>query len=93
MLASLSSLHSGSGERHLIRLWSRNGEMIGTLENPQNKEITAISFSEDGKQLMATGVDRDRLVIAWNLDRQKLLNLGCQWLNNYLKGKEQNVCF
>ncbi|MGB3536366.1 MAG: CHAT domain-containing protein [Microcoleaceae cyanobacterium] len=71
---------------HTIKLWKTDGSFIKTLTGHRDV-VSAIVFSPDGKTL-ASG-SKDETVILWNwqdnLDIDRLLELGCDWVRDYLK--------
>ena len=66
-----------------VKLWSINGELITTLAG-HIAEVNSVEFSADSFSL-ATG-SSDSRVILWNISHltvKKLLNTGCNWINDY----------
>lgn len=75
---------SGSND-HTIKLWTLDGKIFSTLRG-HNSGINHLVFNEKKSQLIA--LTDDNRIIIWNLknigDLDQLLNLGCNWLNDYL---------
>jgi WD40 repeat protein len=69
-----------------IKLWKTDGSFIKTLTGHRDA-VSAIVFSPDGQTLASAS--KDETVILWNwqenLDIERLLELGCDWLRDYLK--------
>ncbi|MBD2440278.1 AAA-like domain-containing protein [Nostoc sp. FACHB-110] len=65
----------------IIKIWSVTGREIHTLKGGKNK-FAYISFSPDGKTLAVN--DHIGNVILWNFDITELLNMGREWMRDYL---------
>jgi WD40 repeat protein len=72
-----------------VKLWNRTGELLTTLEGHTDR-VMSVSFSPDGRTLASTSVDG--AVKIWDFGTQKftsepeiLLEIGCGWLNHYLR--------
>jgi WD40 repeat protein len=74
-------LLASASEDKTVNLWSRNGNLIKSLEG-HNQEVFGVSFSPDG-QLIASASE-DRTVILWNMDLESLMDRGCNWVQDYL---------
>lgn len=72
---------ASSSEDRTVRLWSREGTLIETLEHEES--VTALSFSPDSKTL-AAALDNGKVVL-WNLDINDLLAKGCDKIRGYLE--------
>ena len=68
-----------------IKLWSLEGKLLHTIKGYRG-EIWDVSFSPNGEKLAFAGSDNN--IVALNLNYLKdldgLLQLSCDWLNNYL---------
>lgn len=65
-----------------VRLWSLKHQHIETFEG-NNDSILALNFSEDGKTLLS--VNNNKVLEKWNFDLNYQLNLGCEWVGDYLR--------
>ena len=70
-----------------VKLWQTgDGTLIKTLTGHRGA-VSAIAFSPDGNALASAS--KDETVILWNLqenlDLERLLELGCDWVHDYLK--------
>ncbi|MGB6301402.1 MAG: hypothetical protein WBF90_35195 [Rivularia sp. (in: cyanobacteria)] len=70
-----------------IKLWQRDGTLLITLK-ADREEFTSISFSPDGEILSGTNTGTVILRDLDNLTLEKLLNKGCDALQDYGKGVE-----
>ncbi len=78
-------LIASASEDNTVNLWSTNGNFINSLEG-HSKSVFGVSFSPDGKLLASAS--EDKTMILWNLDLDKLLGLGCDWVQDYLSHSE-----
>jgi WD40 repeat protein len=89
-----SQMIASASEDGTVKLWSRNGTLIKTIEH--SGSVNSLSFSPDGKSL-ATAVDNGT-VLLWNLDLDDLLGRGCDWVRGYLENnssiskEDRNLC-
>ncbi len=69
-----------------VKLWQPNGTLLITLK-ADREEFTSISFTPDGKTLLS-GTNRGTIILRDldNLTLEKLLNKGCNALQDYGKG-------
>jgi WD40 repeat protein len=82
------TIASGSWD-NTVKLWSVEGQPLQTLI-ANTSELTSLAFSPDGKTL-ASG-SGDKTLILWNLpdlQRDKLMASGCDWLRDYLKNNSK----
>jgi WD40 repeat protein len=90
------SIVSG-GEDGTIKFWKRDGIPISTIA-PYGKQtissdkdkpiaITHVAFAPDGKAIASAG--EDNRVIVWSLDLDRLLNKGCEWLEDYWRANAE----
>jgi WD40 repeat protein len=68
-----------------VYIWQANGELITRLETGGALN-TLLSFSADGKRLVSTGGPR---LYTWDLDIDRLISQGCDWLQDYLRHHPQ----
>ncbi|NEO97390.1 MAG: TIR domain-containing protein [Symploca sp. SIO2E9] len=76
-----------------VKLWSKNGSLITTIKGHTDK-VNSASFSPDGAMLASASDDNK--IILWRLKHQdefildldKLLELGCDWVKDYLKNNQ-----
>ena len=67
-----------------VSLWSSDGNLLLTLQVKDN-QFTSVSFSPDGKTLgISSSKDTVILQNLADLELNKLLNMGCGWLEDYL---------
>ncbi|MDJ1184982.1 eIF2A-related protein [Roseofilum casamattae] len=74
-----------SASDNTIRLWRRDGTLLHALTGSSDRRIDAVEFSADGKGLIS--VSRDGIVV-WDLEElqlDRLLETGCEWLAGYLQ--------
>jgi WD40 repeat protein len=74
-----------------VYLWQRDGTLLITLK-ANREEFSSISFSPNGKTLLS-GTNRGTIILRDldNLTLKKLLNKGCDALQDYGKG-EDDLC-
>jgi WD40 repeat protein len=72
---------TASGDR-TVKLWNLDGTALATLKGHKGR-VFKLAFSPDGKTLASTSDDKTSIL--WNLDLDRLMNLSCQWLGDYLK--------
>jgi WD40 repeat protein len=78
-----------------VQLWRLDDTLIKTLET-DDRRVTSISWSHDGKALAVA--TQDKVVTVWNLDLDDLLHKGCRWLQDYLENNpkvresDRNLC-
>ena len=65
-----------------VHLWRLDDTLLKTLEG-HTLRVTSVSWSNDGKALASAS--EDKTVVVWNLDLDALLNMGCNWLGDYLQ--------
>ncbi len=76
---------ASAGNDNTVRLWSLEGKELQTL-NGHTEGVNSIVFSSDGKTI-ASASD-DKTIILWNLQQlqlDKLMTSGCNWVRDYLK--------
>ncbi|MBP0019417.1 MAG: PD40 domain-containing protein [Cyanobacteria bacterium SBLK] len=76
-----NNMIASSSEDKTVRIWSRDGTLIETLEH--EVPVTALDFSPNSKTL-AAALDNGK-VILWNLDIDNLLARGCDRIRDYLQ--------
>lgn len=68
-----------------VRLQTSKGRLLKTLSSDGNA-VVGVVFSPDGQTIASVS---DRTVILWNwqenLDLERLLGYGCEWVGDYLK--------
>jgi WD40 repeat protein len=63
-----------------IKLWDmNNSRLLWTIQASENQDM---SFSKDSKMLVS--VAEDGTVTQWDLDFDRLIQKGCEWLKDYL---------
>ncbi|MBE9039660.1 PD40 domain-containing protein, partial [Oscillatoriales cyanobacterium LEGE 11467] len=77
-----------------VKLWQLDEELdnplLTTLED-DNTSVWSVSFSGDGKTLASSRADGT--VVLWNLDFDDLLDRGCNWIEDYLRARDnRNIC-
>ncbi|MDZ7961444.1 MAG: CHAT domain-containing protein [Aulosira sp. DedQUE10] len=72
---------TGTDEDLTIKLWNREGNLLTTLI-PNEMYPESVSFSSDGQMLAAHSGAK---VILWELNLNKLMKRGCNWLHDYLQ--------
>ncbi|WP_414621859.1 eIF2A-related protein [Calothrix sp. CCY 0018] len=74
-----------------VKLWQRDGTLLITLK-ADREEFTSISFSPNGETLLS-GTNKGTIILRDldNLTLEKLLNKGCDALQDYGKGGDE-VC-
>lgn len=60
-----------------VKIWTKDGKLIDTIEG--TSAILDVNFSPDGTKIVVANGQEVRL---WNLDQDKLLSQGCQWISN-----------
>jgi WD40 repeat protein len=65
-----------------INLWRLDGSLISTLSE-HNAAVLSVNFKPDGSTLISSSADRT--VLLWPLSLEKLLDRGCDWLQDYLQ--------
>ncbi|MEP0983106.1 PD40 domain-containing protein [Leptolyngbya sp. FACHB-17] len=73
---------SGSFD-YTIKLWKRDGTPITTLKG-HDESVWSVSFSPDG-QTIASGGSIDKTVKLWSWNLDNLIELGCNWVQDYLR--------
>ncbi|NET38452.1 MAG: hypothetical protein F6K19_41730, partial [Cyanothece sp. SIO1E1] len=74
-----------ASDDNTVKLWHQNGTLITTLTG-HRAEVQDVSFSPDGKRLATAS--KDETIILWdlaNLNLERLLISGCDWMYNYLQ--------
>ncbi|MEM9271789.1 MAG: hypothetical protein AAGA80_02325 [Cyanobacteria bacterium P01_F01_bin.143] len=76
-----------------IKIWNLDGKLLKILQGHQ-AGVLDISFSPDGKTLVSASNDKN--IILWNLDAltmdvDKLLERGCNWLQDYLTNRPEKL--
>ena len=64
-----------------VKLWDGNGNLLTTLEG-HTAAVLSLSFNEDGN--VVASASQDKKVILWNLELDKLVLEGCNWIEDYL---------
>ena len=77
-----------------VKLWQLDEELenplLTTLEDDR-ASVWSVSFSGDGRTLASSRADGT--VVLWNLDFDDLLDRGCNWIEDYLKVRNDgNIC-
>ncbi|GAB4192744.1 MAG: AAA-like domain-containing protein [Coleofasciculaceae cyanobacterium] len=72
---------SASGDG-IIKLWSLDGKELQTLHGHSNT-VYRVSFSPDSQTLASASADGT--IILWNLNLDSLMELGCDWVRDYLR--------
>ncbi|MFH7024434.1 MAG: AAA-like domain-containing protein [Heteroscytonema crispum UTEX LB 1556] len=72
---------ASSGDDSTVRLWNLQGQQLQSLKG-HNGDVRSVAFSPDGKTIASSG--DDSTVRLWNLNLESLLQLGCEWLQDYL---------
>ena len=65
-----------------MKIWDINGKLLQKIQG-NNDSILNVSFSNDGRKIAL--VNAENTVSLWDLEMDKLLNKGCNLLDNYLK--------
>jgi len=77
LLASASS-------DNIIKIWNiPKGDLLNTLEGHRNT-IISLSFSSDSKSLVSASYDNTVKVWKLDLEEKDLMEMGCDWLRDYL---------
>ncbi|MEM8503678.1 MAG: caspase family protein [Cyanobacteria bacterium P01_D01_bin.1] len=90
VLASFSNItNEQNNTKGEIKIWSIKGSDIATLSVTEKMGYRGMYFTEDGNSLISAhelyrGDVIDTRLIRWNLNRDQLLKLGCQWLDDRL---------
>jgi WD40 repeat protein len=71
-----------SSEDKTIKLWKRDGTTITTLKG-HDELVWSVSFSPDGQTIVSSS--RDKTIKLWNFSTDSLMNLGCNWVHDYLR--------
>ncbi|MGI0013761.1 MAG: WD40 repeat domain-containing protein, partial [Nitrososphaera sp.] len=66
---------------NIIKIWHVRGDEVTTIDPDSQSNIWAIRFSDNGKKLVT--VNQDNTVKVRNVELEKLLDLGCKWLQDY----------
>ncbi|MEM9119453.1 MAG: hypothetical protein AAGD09_16470, partial [Cyanobacteria bacterium P01_F01_bin.56] len=74
------TIASASGDG-TVKLWSRQGEELQTLEGHRDW-VSSVTFSPDGDTIASAS--GDGTVILYDLNPERLLVRGCNWLRDYL---------
>jgi len=79
---------------HTVKLWSLDGTLRLTLEGHEERTLDVAflpATDPEGPHLASAGLDN--VVILWPLDRilerDQILNYGCQWVHGYLQTNPQ----
>ncbi|MEM8643068.1 MAG: WD40 repeat domain-containing protein, partial [Cyanobacteria bacterium P01_G01_bin.54] len=86
-----SQVATASGDK-TIRIWRLDGSPIAVLRGHQDI-VNAVSFSPDGQWLASASNDQTALL--WHvapLSLNGMVDLGCDWLLNYLDSHEMALC-
>jgi WD40 repeat protein len=78
----IDQILSSASSDGTIKLWSLDGRELQTFQEHKNS-VVSISFSPDGQTLASAGFDGT--VILWNFNLDSLMELGCSWVNDYLR--------
>jgi len=65
-----------------LKLWKWDGTPLTTLDSQKTGKLDNIQFSPDGQMITATS--DDGTVILWNLNLDSLVEIGCNWIQDYL---------
>ncbi|TVQ25834.1 MAG: hypothetical protein EA367_00590, partial [Leptolyngbya sp. DLM2.Bin15] len=77
-----STMIASSSEDRTIKLWDVDtGELLQTLTGHDNS-VFSVSFSPDGTTI-ASG-SQDNTIRFWTLDLDRLMTMGCEWIQPYL---------
>ncbi len=80
-----------------VKLWRIDGTEVCTFQG-HSEWVWSVSFSPDGQTIASASNDRTVILMKWNLDLDDLLELGCNWLRDYLKTNpnvsesDRNLC-
>ncbi|MEJ6486822.1 WD40 repeat domain-containing protein [Nostoc punctiforme UO1] len=75
-----------------VKLWNTDGTLLKTLSG-HNNAVVGVAFSPDGKTLASASFDRTVILSNWqeNLNLERLLTYGCDWMHDYLNNPSVNV--
>ncbi|MBN8564336.1 MAG: AAA-like domain-containing protein [Leptolyngbya sp. UWPOB_LEPTO1] len=77
------TIASGSEDK-TIKLWKRDGTLITTLKS-HDAVVWSVSFSPDGQTIASGSQDKTIKLWNWNMDIDSLMELGCNWVQDYLR--------
>ena len=79
-----NALASGSSDR-TVKIWSLDGKELLTLQGHQSA-VKSVCFSADGEMIASASVNGK--VILWDFDLAHLMELGENWIQDYLETHE-----
>jgi eukaryotic-like serine/threonine-protein kinase len=78
---------ASAGEDKQILIWNKEGSLMKTLRGHKGA-VLSLRFSKDGRTLASSGTDGNIFLWRWNTKKDKLLDLSCAWLADYLRNGE-----
>jgi WD40 repeat protein len=79
-----NALASGSSD-HTVKIWSLDGKELLTLQGHQSA-VRSVCFSADGETIASASVNGK--VILWDFNLAHLMELGNNWIQDYLETHE-----
>ncbi|UBF29574.1 WD40 repeat domain-containing protein [Kovacikia minuta CCNUW1] len=72
---------ASASDDETVKLWRLDGQLIHTFRN--RYDVCSVSFSPDGNTIAAG--DELGFITLWNWDLDNLMQLGCDWVRDYLQ--------